>query len=213
MLEEIPTIEHMKKRRLDLYQHWLCPMCQQQKETFNHVWLCPDHKDILLDIIEYNIHQLIVLIKDNVELRNYPVFQDFDDQFLWSLEYLDNQFTFIDIIKGIIPLFFFNKINNFVNNNDITSSICSIFVHRVYKNIMEKIWKPRCEIVNRRESHLGITSKIKKQRKPSSCANISYPPHVYLDNLFLEKEGLRNKIYFGGDILGFTILVSQFTGH
>ena len=41
LIEELPTIEHIKKRRPDLYQHWLCPLCDIFKETFNHVWLCP----------------------------------------------------------------------------------------------------------------------------------------------------------------------------
>ena len=40
LMEEIPTVEHIKKRRPDLYSNWLCPRCDQFKESFNHVWLC-----------------------------------------------------------------------------------------------------------------------------------------------------------------------------
>ena len=40
LIEELPTVEHLKKRRPDLYNNWFCSRCNQKSETFDHVWLC-----------------------------------------------------------------------------------------------------------------------------------------------------------------------------
>ena len=37
LIEELPTLEHMKLRRPDLYKDWNCVMCHNDKENFNHV--------------------------------------------------------------------------------------------------------------------------------------------------------------------------------
>jgi hypothetical protein len=34
LLEELPTVEHVKLRRPDLYDGWNCPTCKNEKETF-----------------------------------------------------------------------------------------------------------------------------------------------------------------------------------
>jgi hypothetical protein len=41
LFEELPTVEHVKLRRPDLYLNWHCPICTQEKETFSHIWNCP----------------------------------------------------------------------------------------------------------------------------------------------------------------------------
>jgi ribonuclease HI len=43
LLEELPTIEHVKLRCPDLYDGWNCPSCKNEKETFSHIWLCQQH--------------------------------------------------------------------------------------------------------------------------------------------------------------------------
>jgi hypothetical protein len=50
MMEELPTIEQMKKSLYNIYQDWLCPTCDMHKETFRHIWECADHNHILMDI-------------------------------------------------------------------------------------------------------------------------------------------------------------------
>jgi ribonuclease HI len=37
MIEEIPTLEQMKKSFFELYDEWKCPICGLENKTFNHV--------------------------------------------------------------------------------------------------------------------------------------------------------------------------------
>ena len=68
---------------------------------------------------------------------------------------------------------------------------------------MEKIWRPRCEIIHNIEKSKNINKKFKN-------LNRSHNPHkslITLDrNINIENslESLRNKILFGGDVLDFT---------
>jgi ribonuclease HI len=43
LLEELPTVEHVKLRRPDLYDGWNCLTCKNEKETFSYIWLCHQH--------------------------------------------------------------------------------------------------------------------------------------------------------------------------
>jgi len=52
LIEEIPTVEHVKKRLPDVYKNWFCPRCNIDQETFQHVWLCPCNDSNLFHIIE-----------------------------------------------------------------------------------------------------------------------------------------------------------------
>ena len=67
---------------------------------------------------------------------------------------------------------------------------------------MEKIWRPRCEIIHNIEKSKNINKKFKN-------LNRSYNPQkssFILDrniNLANNLESLQNKILFGGDILDY----------
>jgi hypothetical protein len=62
LLEELPTIEHVKLRRPDLYDGWNCPSCKNEKETFYHIWLCQQHWHIMNTIIFNQKKELVRLI-------------------------------------------------------------------------------------------------------------------------------------------------------
>ena len=65
LLEELPTIEHMKKRRPDLYNNWTCPTCNNHQETFTHIWSCPKNQSKMAHIMLNSRKKLITLIKKN----------------------------------------------------------------------------------------------------------------------------------------------------
>lgn len=46
LIEEIPTIEQLKKSSFDLYRGLLCPFCNHKKETFFHMWTCQNNRGI-----------------------------------------------------------------------------------------------------------------------------------------------------------------------
>ena len=64
-----------------------------------------------------------------------------------------------------MPAFLFRQINKYINNTLLTQQILSIFLNRIYLDIMHLIWKPRCDEVIRLKKHYNIDKKHKKQKK------------------------------------------------
>src|SRR2546422_947446 len=64
LIEELPTLEHMKLCRPDLYKDWNCVMCHNDKENFNHVWTCDQHLSHIQQIIYNQKKALIQLVKE-----------------------------------------------------------------------------------------------------------------------------------------------------
>ena len=123
--------------------------------------------------------------------------------------------NFIDFIKGFIPLTLSQWLMQFnLNQNDITKIINELrdFVN---ERILNNIWIPRCDRVHEMENMMGITN-IMKRTKPnevfirnfnsSSSSISSFYNNINIDDLYF---GLRQKIYYGGDLLDFTLHVNH----
>ena len=136
LIEELPTLEHMKLCRPDLYKDWNCVMCHNDKENFNHVWTCDQHLSHIQQIIYNQKKALIQLVKEYTKGNKLFSFTDLVYPTLWSILYSFTDFTFIDIIKGVVPAFLFNQINRYINNSLITQQILSVFLNRIYLDIM-----------------------------------------------------------------------------
>ena len=173
MIEEIPTLEHVKLRRPDLYHNWNCLMCNQYSETFNHVWCCSQHRHILHGIIYRHQKRLVSIVKDFNQGIKQLTHTDLAHPTLWTISYSATQFTFINLVKGIIPSFLFDIVNNVIIDPIITQNILSLFSHHLYVDIMEKIWKPRCEVVLRMEQFYNINKRTKKKPKPVGVRSLS----------------------------------------
>src|SRR4051794_4392131 len=205
LTEEIPTIEHMKKRRYDLYKDWNCPMCKNQKETFNHVFTCVNSKNKIAHIITNSQKLLIKLLYDHANIkRDRSSFNNMNN--IWQSNSSDTCLTFIDIIKGIIPLILTEKINNWTKNKEMTRLIISIFMDFVYTDICKYIWFPRNEQQLLDEKNAGIDKKEKKRVNRSNIRNtISSRNIINVNNLEIEQKGLVNSILHGGSWQDFTM--------
>src|SRR5579871_5588494 len=199
MLNELPTIQQMIKRRPDLYDGWNCPMCKQDKETWEHIFTCQNHVPIIRTIIFNNRKKLMSLIEQFTTRK--VINRDFDHYSLWLYYPDDALFTFIDIIKGFVPLFLYETIFEYVGSKKVTLAIISVFVNNVYIDFMEKIWKPRCTQQLIDEVHAGIDKKEKKkkcsQTRSHSNTNRSN------NNYNIELEGINNSIVLGGEWLSY----------
>ncbi|PKY57505.1 hypothetical protein RhiirA4_478616, partial [Rhizophagus irregularis] len=79
LMEELPTIEQIKKSLPDIYDNWLCSVCSNVIEDFNYIWSCSNFYHISL-----------------TDIKSIDNFWD------WSID--NNCLTFIDFIKGFIPM-------------------------------------------------------------------------------------------------------------
>ena len=133
-------------------------------------------------------------------------FADLVHPTLWSISYSSTDFTFIDIIKGIVPAFLFRQINKYINNTLLTQQILSIFLNRIYLDIMLHIWKPRCEEVVRLEKFYNIDKKQKRKKKQRGVKGISRIRSNINNSLLLtDQDGLEYSVSCGGDWSDFTI--------
>jgi ribonuclease HI len=212
LTEELATVEHIKKRRPDLYSNWYCPSCNNGSlETFSHIWACPSHT-VELQNIYFNNHKLLVsLVNDHLKSRNNPLFsRSLDGLSFWSLIDNSNSLTFIDLIKGIVPTSLTQIVNSHVNNIDKTRLILSIFFNNIYLDIMFHIWKPRCDDMLRKEQHLGLSKKLKKQKKPLNYPYTVSHHNVLPSSLVNGCLGLQDSIRFGGNFLDFMVAINWF---
>jgi hypothetical protein len=156
MLEELPTIEHLIHKRPDLYNGWNCPMCKDEKETFAHIWICKNQRHLMNQIIFNNKHFLVSLMNKyipdiNVSIRNLA------HDHLWSCDSNSSCFNFFDLIKGFVPLFLFDLIDNYSHNSNLTLQIISNFINNVFLDSRKFIWLLRCEQMLLNKFHARIT--------------------------------------------------------
>jgi len=115
LTKELPTVEHVKKRHPDLYKHWNCQMCHDEIETFEHVWKCKSHKTIIDSIIFNNQKRLVKLVKMFTNNKQFST-RDLQNESIWKINSNEDEFNFIDLIKGVAPLSLANIINNSSKN-------------------------------------------------------------------------------------------------
>jgi hypothetical protein len=203
LIEELPHLEQVKKSLYAIYKHRKCPFCSIEDESFNHVWLCSSRRSEIVEIRDAYITDLICLL--NEELTTPYKVQASDLMLLgsiWTIGKSDVTLTFIDIIKGFIPL----TLSQFFNLR-LSKSRSSIIMYETRVNLLNNLWKyweKRCDLLNEIDIKLGITKKIKREK-----LNIEFNPNIYRYSSQIEKydnlEGLRAKLTRGLNNLNFTV--------
>ena len=194
LIEEIPTIEHMKKRRPDLYNQWTSDIYQ----------LINDSKQDLLLILRE-------VVTASFPIRVALIPQSIDNYSFWSLSFDSDKFTFIDLIKGFIPRELFDLINDIINSRLITKDILNLFMENLYVRVRNNIWLPRCELVLAKEKRLNIATRAKKKQNISSIKYIASSTVNSLDSdLVISNLGVIDFINSGRNWLDFTRIVNRF---
>jgi hypothetical protein len=213
MTEEIPTLEHMKLIRPALYKDWNCLMCGDFRETFMHVWTCPQHYGALTNIIQKHKSGLMKMIRDICRTHNlsYHCPPSFDDEFLWLPLYDAQHFTFIDVIKGIVPVSLYKDVSELIKDTKISLQLLSNFYHAIFLDVHRLVWLPRCETVVRFEQHLGISQKQKQRRRSNidrAATQDRYRPWLNIGHasadLYTDQSGCLCQLRSGKRWLDFT---------
>jgi hypothetical protein len=196
----------MKQSFYSLYKHRKCPMCNIEDETFYHIWECAGNQDAISELIQNNF--VILLEEINLALSNNNCFIDnlnninnIDDIF-WNVDESDDRFTFVDIVKDIVPI----SLVAFVKSIVTSESLACKVIYNYRQKFTSKInffWKQRCEVFKAEDIQLGITKKIQFDHKGKE----SYSPVRVQSSVpkYEGQEGVRKQIYYGGKALGFTV--------
>ena len=120
------------------------------------------------------------------------------------------QLTFIDIIKGIVPLSLFDSINRIANSRRVTHKILSQFFTFLYINVRDTIWSPRCERFLDIETLNNINPRVKRKKNTTSITYRHPPSSNNIDNtLESSNNGIIHFIRYSGSNLDFTRCVSH----
>ncbi|EXX53984.1 ribonuclease H-like domain-containing protein [Rhizophagus irregularis DAOM 181602=DAOM 197198] len=199
IIEEFPTIEQMKKSLFDLYDGWMCPICGLHDETFNHVWTCSGHYDIINNIRDKTINHLLTWILEyNDNIQDFNALMALN---IWDISYDPNVFTFIDLIKGIIPMLLSDLLSSWTTKKNVVDVLIQMRQF-IFNEIFEEVWIPRCSHLKEFECSLGLTKKKKldfKSVRSLPINNSSNNNLIHYDSL----DSIRNYIYFGKNIIEF----------
>jgi hypothetical protein len=156
----------------------------------------------LIDILRQNKVDVSIINEQN--LLDLPMFQRTDNT---------NDFSFIDMIKGVFPLRLYNLIKFLLGSNKQSKAVdvAIELLNFIFDETNKKIWQVRCEAMKNLEKSIGITKRNKNcpdalynQEKQREIKKI-YSKDVY--PMFKGWEGIREHILFGKKILGFMVNV------
>jgi hypothetical protein len=206
LVEELSTIEQMKKSYYSLYKRRKCVYCNQEDETFNHIWSCVNRLEEINDLM--SLHHEILKLEVNEYLKEKKKALIVNDILLnisdviWNTDDIETKFNFTDIIKGFIPLSLTDKIFEITRNRESVKLIIYKYRQKFVSNI-NFFWKRRCDLTKELDKKLGIVKKLLKEHKGVEAY------HATRTVLNIPKYegliGVRDYIYFGGKPLGFTI--------
>ena len=181
LLEMLPVLEILKIRSPNLYQqNWTCCRCHIEFEDFNHIWSCIlSHQSLraIIDTIKSDLTQQLQSLNDCNNTK--ALLQELLAASFWNPSYDPNNFCFIDLIKGIVPTYLVDSIQNITHNTMITTSLLSNIFYLIFTSA-SNIWMQRCDSFNKAEKLANITSLDKKHNwisngflhSPSSSSSI-----------------------------------------
>ncbi|CAB5369186.1 unnamed protein product [Rhizophagus irregularis] len=214
LIEEIPTIELMKKSSYEIYQDFKCVFCYKKKEDFHHVWTCRHNRKILKQIIKRTIDKLIRLLKEyGATVDENKILTDINKFDIFFPKFRKDKFNFIDLIKGIFPKQLYDYIEKLevIGKKNIVS-LGTELLQYVMDETKQHIWLPRCEKLKIIEKRHGITEKDKKKSDSNvgkeKQEDILQRP-INLFGRYEDLEGVKEYILFGKEILDFTVVVNR----
>ncbi|CAB4418122.1 unnamed protein product [Rhizophagus irregularis] len=214
LIEEILTIEQMKKSSYEIYQDFKCVFCYKKKEDFYHVWTCRHNRKILKQIIKRTIDKLIGLLKEyGVTFDESKILTDINKFDIFFPKFREDKFNFIDLIKGIFP----KQLNDYIEKLGVVGkkniiNLGTELLQYVMDETKQHIWMPRCEKLKVIEKNHGITEKDKKRSDinigKEKQEDILQRP-INLFGRYEDLEGVKEYILFGKEILDFTVVVNR----
>ena len=75
---------------------------------------------------------------NNGKIYNRHLAQSFDLNIarLWDVSFDSHEFTFIDLIKGIVPLSLSAEINHVIINSQVTTQLLSVYLDKKYNYLI-----------------------------------------------------------------------------
>ena len=175
LLDELPLLHKLQTtRRPDLYdQSWNCFLCNEDKETWDHIWQCPVLKPRLTSLCSCTKIAFEDWVKENTKLQFTHFSTQWNNLSVWT--YSDSSFygfTFDLLIKGLIPSELTKELSKYLCKKDIPE-VVNLVVSKAIDIFHEDIWAYRCQLFAEKEHTLGIDQSSKTT--PSSRSTRQSP--------------------------------------
>ncbi|CAB4421324.1 unnamed protein product [Rhizophagus irregularis] len=204
-LEELPTLESLKRLRPDLYIDILtCRSCEDQLEDFMHLFMCKKRRVKLQQILNSYLRHLTSKITET----GIKADRDFSAQIdriislpCWSFS--SSNWSSYSLVRGCLPSVFLEVFMEL----DIPRLSAMNVIAAIHNNFINKfrkwIWNPRSYDKGKWEHAMNITSKLKNSLRPKGLPKSLYLPYSSLPpptHVFSRDSGtnwLKNSMQYG----------------
>jgi ribonuclease HI len=211
--DELPTKQRLHQRKPDLYNDGTCISCNTTQEDSLHVFTCNGFINTLQKNFLEKITEKVIAIKGTTKkqlITNIVKSSSFYKidvlRQIRSYNSLDH-FSFIDIVRGLIPKKLRSSLTRIISNTEARKLITETYTD--LKNLKWEQWTKRCEKFLEWEREKGITKEDKRQKtkqirnEPAeytllkkelkqSCITIIYNK---ISNFFFKGHGLHDFFY------------------
>jgi hypothetical protein len=141
---------------------------------------------------------------------NINIINTYQEPNIWDPILSTNSFTFIDLIKGIIPRSLSSYIRSFNLTNASVLKVLDEFIFILQELTKDLIWNRRCKQMLLKERSFGITKRDKRKPNTSYTRNYSFRNNIDRNSLKLEisNYGLIMECRLGIQFLNFILIVN-----
>ncbi|GET52551.1 RNA-directed DNA polymerase from mobile element jockey-like [Rhizophagus irregularis DAOM 181602=DAOM 197198] len=181
-LDDLPTLEKLKRTRPDLYMDELtCRSCIDRMEDLMHLFMCKKRRLPMQQILQSYQNHLISKIQEAGKLADIdptPFIAKLTSLSCWSFS--STNWSSYALVRGCLPTLFIDILVDLsiprISAIKVIAAIHNNFVQKFRK----RIWNPRSYEKSRWENAMNITYKLKTTPKPSNLPLSSYIPYSSL---------------------------------
>ncbi|GET62748.1 reverse transcriptase family protein [Rhizophagus irregularis DAOM 181602=DAOM 197198] len=204
-LDDLPTLEKLKRTRLDLYMDELtCRSCIDRMEDLMHLFMCKNRRLPMQQILQsYQKHLISKILEAGklADIDTTPFIAKLTSLSCWSFSYTN--WSSYALVRGCLPKLF---IDLFVDLS-IPRTSAIMVIAAIHNNFVHKfrrrIWNPRSYEKCRWENAMNITYKLKTTPKSSNLPKSNYipysslPPPTLHDSRDSRTDWLKNSMKYG----------------
>ena len=175
LMGELPLLDKLVRRRPDLYNsNWKCIMCNQEQETWPHLWRYSHLHTRIRTIVGTTRNALLLLLGETIPNLSATFINSYNNLPCWNLPLTSSlnisNVSFDMLTKGFVPTALTDLLSTVTNQKEKTFCINTI-ISTAQSIFHDEIWHYRCELFNEWERTKGITSQLKKDSSSGFARN------------------------------------------
>ncbi|CAB4409453.1 unnamed protein product [Rhizophagus irregularis] len=204
-LEDLPTLESLKRLRPDLYIDILtCRSCEDQLEDFMHLFMCKKCRLKLQQILNSYMRHLTAKIKeagDNANRDYSPQINRITSLPCWSFS--SSNWSSYSLVRGCLPSAFLEIFEDLDIPRLTTMNVIAAIHNNFINKFRKRIWNPRSYDKGLWEQAMNITLKLKNSSRPKGLPKSSYlpysslPPLTHVNSRDSRTDWLKNSMQYG----------------